>query len=341
MMLNTISMQPLRTVTGAAAAVFALAANACVSDEGDLFAGVEPPSRDDPRMVPLAAQPEASPIAPAPPTSTVSSSEQMIAPARDLAPLPQAPAAASAPSEAAAEADGEPAAVEPSNPCEATDLLACDTFESTDVGKFPEGPGWLPELAGCGTHSIDDTGPVFSGTRSLRVADGGYPECMLHADVSGEADVYVQTRLFLGADATLLDQYMSLLEFGAAASTDDPELRVGIRPSLDNLCNGVPGLDITGSGLQGGPKTACSGVQLERERWYCVEAHLSRVDGDLSLSLSLDGQPLLDDSFTGAAAWAGTPLFVKVGRAAYGASSRGTLWYDDLVVSREPLPCGP
>jgi hypothetical protein len=335
-------MQPHRIVTGAALSLFAFAANGCVADDGQLFADVEPPSREEPRMAPLMAQPEASPIAPAAPTGTAASSEPTVVPVRDLAPAPQGPASAGVPSEAAAGAEAEAAAEEPpSNPCEATGLLACNTFEDTDVGRFPEGPGWLPELAGCGTHSIDDTGPVFSGARSLRVVDGGYPECMLHADVRGEAEVYVQARLFLGADATLLDEYTSLLEFGAAASTDDPELRVGLRPSLDNLCNGTPGLDITGSSLQGGPKTACSGVQLERERWYCVEAHLSRVDGDLNLSLSLDGQALLDDSFTGAAAWAGAPLFVKVGRAAYGASSRGTLWYDDVVVSREPRPCAP
>jgi hypothetical protein len=43
----------------------------------------------------------------------------------------------------------------------------------------------------------------------------------------------------------------------------------------------------------------------------------------------------------GAAGWAGDELYLKLGRAAYGASGPGSLWHDDVAVSREPLPCLP
>jgi polysaccharide lyase-like protein len=337
MMIHTVAMKPLHSA-GTAAAAAGLLLSACVSDDGSLFQGVTPPAREVPPTATLEAQPAASDL-PLPASGAAAPGEQLIVPSRGVP-----PSAAPLPSDDGSPAaePAEPAAAEPApSPCEAVGLLACDTFEDSEAGQFPQGPGWLPELAGCGTHRIDDAGPVFSGTHSMRVSDGGYPECMLHADVSGEAEVYVQTRIFLGAEETLLAEYTSLLEFGAAASTDDPELRIGIRPSVDNLCNGVPGLDVTGGGLDGGPRTACSGVELEPERWYCVEAHLSRRGRELSLSLALDGQALLEDTFAGAAGWDGAPLFVKVGRAAYGASSLGTLWYDDLVVSREPVPCQP
>jgi polysaccharide lyase-like protein len=336
MMIHTVPMEPLRNAcTGAATASLLL--GACVSDDGSLFQEVTPPSREMPRTTTLEAQPAPAAL-PLPASGTAAPGEQLIVPSSGVA-----PSAAAIPGDGPPGSDSEdPTADEPSpSPCEAAGLLACDSFEDTAVGEFPQGPGWLPELAGCGTHRIDDAGPVFSGAHSLRVADGGYPECMLHADVSGESEVYVQTRVFLGAEEALLDEYTSLLEFGAAASRDDPELRIGIRPSVDNLCSGAPGLDVTGGGLEGGPRTACSGVELERGRWYCVAAHLSRGGRDLSLSLALDGQALLEDTFTGSADWDGAGLFVKVGRAAYGASSVGTFWYDDLVVSREPLPCVP
>jgi hypothetical protein len=79
---------------------------------------------------------------------------------------------------------------------------------------------------------------------------------------------------------------------------------------------------------------------LEPERWYCIEGHLTRSDGNLSLTLSVDGEEIIARDFVGAPVWDGSDLFVKVGRAAYGASGSGTVWHDDVAVSRQPTPCG-
>ncbi|HVZ37292.1 MAG TPA: hypothetical protein VG963_32950, partial [Polyangiaceae bacterium] len=226
-----------------------------------------------------------------------------------------------------------PAAVDP---CPASgNFLLCDSFEASAAGSFPQGAGWLPELSSCGTHVVDASGPSVSGTHALRADAGGYPECMLHADVSGENDLYVRTHVLLGP-GTELGQYLSLLEFGARASQDDPELRVGLRAPGDGTCADAPGLDVSGSGLSGGAKTACSGLALEQQRWYCLEAHLARNDRQLSVSVSVDGASAVDASFTGTNAWAAPDLFVKLGRADYGKNGQGSVWHDDVAISRAP-----
>lgn len=232
----------------------------------------------------------------------------------------------------------QPAA--PVDPCGLEGLILCDSFEAAAEGTFPAADGWLPELAGCGSHSVDAAGPSFSGIKALRADDGGYPECMLHADSSGEAEVFVRTRVYLGDGDALIGQYLSLLEFGARPDQDDPELRIGVRPTNDNIC-ATPGLDVTGTGLSTGSRTDCTGFVLEPARWYCIEGHLTRSGGNLNLTISVDGEEVIARDFVGASVWDGSDLFVKLGRAAYGAAGSGTVWHDDIAVSRQPTPCGP
>jgi hypothetical protein len=316
----------------APALVAVLSMGACLPDEGPLFDAVPAVEEDQPASVP-AAVPVAAPAA------TGATAEQ--------APVPRAPEPAAPVAAPTAAVNGAPDTIEPTaaaamaSVCDAPGVIACDTFEEQPAGAFPGGAAWLPELSGCGTHFVDDAGPAASGLRALRASDGGYPECMLHADVAAEDEVYVRTSVFLGADGNLLSQYVSLIELGVEASQDDPELRVGLRPALGGPCEGNSGLDLTGSGLVGGTTTECSGVPLEAERWHCLEVHLSRAGQRASLSLSVDGDAVLQRDVVGGPAWAEPGLFVKLGRAAYGESSEGSLWHDDVIVSREPVPCEP
>jgi hypothetical protein len=304
--------------------------NGCLGEDGALFE--EPPTRPQTEapVSPEAAPPSAQPAAPA-----GGSPEQMfvgeLEPAMPAAPpmemlVPPVPGAP-------AEADADP--------CEIGDVLVCDTFEEQAVGAFPTGPAWLPELAGCGTHTIDESIAAASGTHALRAGGGGYPECMLHADATGEADLHVRTRVLLGPSDGVADQYTTLLEFGTSATADDPEIRIGVRPPDDSLCPDAPGLDVTGGGLAGGPRTTCTGISIEPERWYCIESHLERQDRDLALSVSIDGSVVYEETLTGDAAWDGDALFVKLGRAAYGENGPRAIFHDDVAVGRLPIPCGP
>lgn len=315
-----------------------LLVSGCLSDEGPLFTPIE--VSEAPEGMPASAAEPSSESADPAQVSPVP--EVLTVPALDVPAQPVTPAGA----EAAAEGDEmppAPAAVTPTGPCDADELLFCETFEAVAAGVYPEGEPWLPELSGCGTHVVDAAGPAVSGTNALRADQGAYPECMLHADVSGEGDLYVRSRVFLEVGGAERDQYLTVLEFGTSATRDDPELRIGVRPETGSLCDGQPGIDVTGSGLAAGPRTACGGFALEPERWYCIEAHLVRGgDGrDLGLAVSVDGVSLVDETFTGADAWNGSSLFLKVGRASYGASAPGAIWHDDIAVSRLPLPCEP
>jgi hypothetical protein len=310
-----------------------LSMGACLPDEGPLFD--ELPSETE---VDRAVTEPAEPPAPAPAATGAT-----------LAPASAPPASApSTPSAAPPDDVGmAPDAIEPAaastvpSLCSAEGVIACETFEEQSVGTFPSGTAWLPELSGCGTHRVDDTGPAASGIRALRAGDGGYPECMLHAAVGAEDEVFVRSSIFLGAAGDLVSRYVSLIELGVSADRDDPELRIGLRPAVGGPCDGNPGIDVTASGVVGGTSTECSGVPLEAERWHCLEVRLSRAGQRATVSLSLNGAAVLEREVVGGPSWAEPDLFVKLGRAAYGESGQGSLWHDDVVVSRGPIPCEP
>jgi hypothetical protein len=305
----------------------------CVST-GELFKGDPEPSAPMPSATSPAPSAGMQPVA-----VPAELPEQLLGADRDEVPLPQVTLGDAGVAQLdAAVVPAEPPATDP---CALEDAIVCDTFEDLPADAFPQGAGWLPELAGCGSHTVDGQGPSTSGTSALRAGADGYPECMLHAELSGEADIYVRTRVFIEGSVDLLAEYLTLIEFGARAAQDDPELRIGVRPELDGVCPAAPGLDVTGSGLAMGTATACTGFALVPERWYCLEAHLVRAGPDSSLSVSIDGAPLVTRDFAGADAWATPDLYVKFGRASYGASGRGSVWHDDVAVGRQPIPCQP
>ena len=305
--------------------------NGCLGDDGALF--IEPPARPQTEN-PVSPAPAPAPSEQPPAAVSGAAPEQMfvgeLEPATPVTPMDMVAPPAPAPS---VEAEADPCALE--------DLLVCDSFDAQVAGAFPAGPGWLPELAGCGTHTIDESIPTTSGTGALRADAGGYPECMLHADATGEVDLHVRTRVLLGPNDGAADQYTTLLEFGTSATADDPEIRIGVRPPDDSLCPDAPGLDVTGGGLAGGPRTTCTGVSIEPERWYCIESHLERQGQNLELSVSIDGSVVYEETLVGDGAWDRDALFVKLGRAAYGESGPRSIWHDDVAVSRLPIPCGP
>jgi len=233
-------------------------------------------------------------------------------------------------------------AAAPRGSCSEPGLLFCETFEGAASGAFPGASPWLAELPGCGTHVVDESGVSASGVKALRANSGGYPECMLHADLGDERDLYVRSWVRLGAEPQLREVYLSLLELGPQESQDEPELRIGLRPSGGSLCKTAPGLDVSVSGIAGGPATDCSGVVLEPERWYCLQAHVTREGSRLGVRLAVDGEDVLEQEYERLGpGWNGPGSFLKLGQAAYGPSARGAVWHDDVAVGRQPLSCAP
>jgi hypothetical protein len=212
----------------------------CVATDQPLFETVAAPElRADPvggsapSSAAPAAAPEPQPLAEQAPLP-ISLEPPVMALQAEALPSPEPPAP-----------EPPPALPEPSvfEPCSSPGLLLCDTFEADAVGSFPAAEHWLDELPGCGTHRVGevDVGPP---SRALLSQQGGYPECMLHADLGEQADFYVRSRVRLGPEPELREQYLSLLEIGARAAQDEPELRVGSRPSGGSLCGNTPGLDV-------------------------------------------------------------------------------------------------
>lgn len=311
----------------------------CLSDEETLFSPV-----DVPEMAPTLApgtnpsQPDAqrAPAAPAGdaeelPEVVLPSNPSAAANAGEEAPLP------------ALDAEADPAAPPraPVGSCDARGLFLCDDFEATAPGLFPSSEPWLAELPGCGSHGVQESAMSRSGARALRAGVGGYPECMLHAELSAESPVYVRSWIRLDAGARS-QNYISLVELGPREDRDDPELRIGVRSAADSLCPGVPGVDVSIGGLGGGPRTECSGVVLEAERWYCFQARLAMQERRLEVSLDIDGEPAVEGEYTGLdAAWSARQLYLKVGRASYGGSPAGSVWHDDVALGAKPIPCEP
>jgi hypothetical protein len=310
----------------------------CVATDQPLFETVAAPElRADPvggsapSSAAPAAAPEPQPLAEQAPLP-ISLEPPVMALQAEALPSPEPPAP-----------EPPPALPEPSvfEPCSSPGLLLCDTFEADAVGSFPAAEHWLDELPGCGTHRVGevDVGPP---SRALLSQQGGYPECMLHADLGEQADFYVRSRVRLGPEPELREQYLSLLEIGARAAQDEPELRVGSRPSGGSLCGNTPGLDVSVSGLGSGSSTDCAGVELEPERWYCLQVHVTRSERRLDYTLAIDGVEVLARSdIRLGGGWNDDSVYLKLGRAAYGQSPSGSVWHDDVAVGSEPLPCPP
>lgn len=320
------------------AALLALFTIGCVSTDESLFRSVEGPEE---RTEPLS--PAASGVlggTPIPPRAeqlpgTLGLEPSMMAAAGNEGTRPPSSA-----DEASVPGDEDEVAKVPFDPCDVPGLLSCVTFEDAPSGEFPGGEPWLAELPGCGTHVVDEAGEGPFGAKALRADGGGYPECMLHMDLQGEADVFVRSWIRLQPE--LLDQYVSLLEWGPESNQDEPELRIGSRPNAGSLCPTAPGLDVSVSGLASGSATDCSGFELEPERWYCLQAHVTRSATSLAVSLSVDGEMVVERSYSSLnQPWNASAFYFKLGRAAYGSSGSGALWHDDVAVGLELPPCGP
>lgn len=329
---------------GASALVW-LFAFGCVSTDEPLFGGVDVPDLRPDDAVESTVQSSAPAATGEPSPAGADTGEEPSQQVLQLTPvaaassetLPPAPPTAPAPPPPAPAAD----------PCGSAGLLLCDTFENETAGAFPALAPWLPELSGCGTHRVDESGVSVSGTKALLASAGGYPECMLHALLPAgmlqqRDEVYVRSWVRLGPEPELLQHYLSLIELGAREAQDEPELRIGLRPAGGGLCASAPGLDVSVSGLQSGSATGCSGFAIEPERWYCLQAHVKRQARSLDYELSVDGTSVLSaaDVRLGSS-WNDRSWYVKIGRAAYGESAAGSVWHDDVAVSQEPLPCGP
>ena len=227
-------------------------------------------------------------------------------------------------------------AVEPLD-CGDPSVLFCEDFEADAAGAFPGASQWLPEAGGCGSHTTSSAVPAHAGAQSLQATGAGYPGCMVHADVSGQNELYIRSWVRFGAPSTDSGHHVALLELGPRSNQDDPEFRIGMR--ADAPCND-PGVDVTVGGLSAGERTECSGFDLSADRWSCVQAHVSKQNGSITFDVRVDGAAVVPETtYTGLNAEWNDALFFKFGRASYGGNNTWSVWHDDIAVGTAPIAC--
>ncbi len=222
-------------------------------------------------------------------------------------------------------------------PCDAPGIFLCDDFEGATAGSFPVLAEWLDNP--CSSHVVD-AATGYESAQSLK-AVYQYNDCMVHADVTAHEDIYLRSFVKLGAPSSMSGHHIGLLEFGPKIQ-DDPELRIGIRDGGD-ACAGNAGIDVTVGGLPIGEKTSCSGVSLEQDTWYCLEAHVERdLPSLLRFSLWLDGAEIVaETSYEPVNAdWVSEIFYFKFGRSSYGGDVTFPVWHDDVALGTERIGCG-
>jgi len=219
-------MAILRENGRAGAVAFALLGIGCLSTDEPLFRAVTAPASDSDSAARAALGSTASNDVALP-----LGAEEDIAGNLELAPSPAEDEGQTAVEETPrAEAELPPVVAPvtpPRDPCSEAGLLLCETFESAASGAFPGTSPWLAELPGCGTHVVEESGVSVSGSRALRANSGAYPECMLHAELGEERELYVRSWVRLGAEPQLREVYLSLLELGSRESQDEPGCALG------------------------------------------------------------------------------------------------------------------
>lgn len=242
-------------------------------------------------------------------------------------------------------AGGGAAGASSAAPCAGADIL-CTDFESEACGSLPTGGKWLARPEHCamtGSGSVA-TGEAVSGSQHFVTVMPVSDECSLKADLGEQTEFWVRARVRFVGTAPTTDHEVSFFELGANADKDDPEGRIGYRADGCNAESGAnfPGLEFNMTVGPGGEFTGCTGVQLEADRWYCIEAHLDQSGPTTVGRLFLDN---VEQAFTNHGKPVPTVIandklrYLKVGKQSYGGSTAGALLLDDVAVSTTRLGC--
>lgn len=227
-------------------------------------------------------------------------------------------------------------------PCGGPGLILCDDFEGRTTGAKPSGGPWL--MSSCFatnfTLRVDETESV-SGMKSLAVQGVPYGACMLHADLGTVTDLWVRSRVrFARGDANQFAAHeVSVFDITPTMDTDDPAIRVGFRGDSSCMPTGVE-ITITG----GEEKTGCTGFQLQADRWYCFELHVTNGASGTVADLSIDG---VDQSFRitqmpfdsvlnpNRPAW----KYLRLGGRAFSSQYSSNIYVDDIAAGTQPIGC--
>lgn len=226
-------------------------------------------------------------------------------------------------------------------PCSAPGLILCDDFETDPIGQQPSGGPWLTEpCAATGFTLKVDGSQARSGIRSLSSQGVPYGQCMLHADLGTRADFWVRSWvLFARGDINQFTAHeVSAFELTPTPDTDDPGIRVGFRGDSSCIPTGVE-VNITG----GEEKTGCTGFQLQADRWYCFELHVTTNAGttadffidSVDQSFNIHGTPAPTVINPQPTIW----RYLRLGTRSYSNAYPSPVYVDDIAIGSQRIGC--
>ncbi len=216
----------------------------------------------------------------------------------------------------------------------------CADFE----GGMPAGVTTVsPNCSGNGRITIDTT-IGHTGTQSMRV-DGGGGYCdHVFAELPLTATGSVWLRFWVRMGSALEDGHVTFLTM-RDTTDNNKDLRMGGQSRIfmwnrESDDATLPELSPTGIAASTAPTP---------NAWTCVEAHLdggkleTYVAGDLVAGLVIDGSatPDIDRRWIESRpSWSPVVDTLRLGWEAYGGKTM-TLWFDDVAIDDDRIPCGP
>jgi hypothetical protein len=227
--------------------------------------------------------------------------------------------------------------------------VLCADFDALAPGSLPTGAPWIAAPGHCaatGYMIAVESGTAVSGTQALVSSNASTSTnaCALVADLGEQSDFWVRAQVRYVGTGPTNEHEITFFELGEHPDQDDPEGRVGFRFDGCNAVDGTPfpGLEFNMTVGPGGEFTGCTGVQLEADRWYCVEVHVNQAGSPTSGELYLDG---VEQSYTNH----GSPVdevlangrfrYLKLGAQTYGNINTGPLLLDDVAVGTSRVGC--
>ncbi len=233
--------------------------------------------------------------------------------------------------------------------------IYCDTFESGSIDTA--------QWAVVGAAPAWDGTKGHSGTGSVRVEELGQTGRFLKHTSGFPAGGVLYFRAYMNFEnpTTSMSGHTGFI-VGASADTNGDELRFGqsspgcVAPNQLLDLNHIPSDDtLCSSGYVSGGNPADApdpnGYTLQGDTWYCVETLWDKSMGEFRIWI--DGTEIetlhaLPDNWCMATQDASTcpapspwPMdfqMVKFGNQVYNGGN-GTIWYDDVALSTEPIGC--
>lgn len=223
-----------------------------------------------------------------------------------------------------------------SDTCQAPGVLLCDDFETAAAEAAPPAPWTLVMNGPYGTALVDSTTPAHSGSKSVRVDSlGNYQTffAITGAPVFPASTPALYARVYLRLDEPMTGGHNTYFKAGAAgASSSDNETRLGVM--INMLMINQPSGDRGFLSNDNYWNDNLAGVVVEEHTWTCIEGFFDPPHS--TVQFWVNEVEVTDLHVTD---WKQDTLGAfHFGFESY-AGPEATLWYDDIVISTEPIGC--